>query len=129
MFSEYLCTSTVNKRIAGLMRKGGLTGQTGQGQKEDHGVIEADRDVCKNLQFSCETFQSLSEHPQDSVCPDWENKTPTTYQKSIFISTVRLQGFEFALNTTDSSGIDMHLRKGDKGTGVTFSFFFLFCLF
>lgn len=30
MFSEYLCTSPVNKRIVGWMRK------EGRGQKEDH---------------------------------------------------------------------------------------------
>lgn len=36
MFSEYLCTSTVNKKIAGLMRREGWRGRRGGGWKEDH---------------------------------------------------------------------------------------------
>lgn len=62
MFSEYLCTSPVNKRIVGWMRKEGLTGKGAEKPQ----VMEADRDMCKNLSFSCETFQPLLEHLQDS---------------------------------------------------------------
>lgn len=36
MFSEYLCTSTVNNKIAGLMRREGWRGKRAGGWKEDH---------------------------------------------------------------------------------------------